>query len=177
MGECDSLKSRRTSRSYRSCCDIRFRPKRTFDRPIRKRKLSDAQSKLRSIRLWVPLSQTDKQPHNRQVRQVSKRKLRSIANFPRRIHFSPIDLQRATSLSFLCAFHSIDARWRDQMKTQCLLKRNKYHTTAWMDAEATKLGLLVQIPELGGLWEIVEIYPYRLTDKQLRTHKTLIALL
>ena len=68
------------------------------------------------------------------------------------------------------------ALWRDQMKTQCLLKRNKYHTTAWVDAEATKLGLLVQIPELGGLWEVVEIYPYRLTDKQLRTHKTLIVL-
>ena len=62
------------------------------------------------------------------------------------------------------------------MKTQCLLKRNKCHTTAWVDAEATKLGLLVQIPELGGLWEVVEIYPYRLTDKQLRTHKTLIVL-
>jgi len=60
------------------------------------------------------------------------------------------------------------------MKTQCLLRRNQYHTTAWMDAEATKLGLVVEIPQLGGLWEIVEIYPYRLTDKQLRTRKTLM---
>ena len=42
-----------------------------------------------------------------------------------------------------------------------------------MDAEATKLGLVVEIPQLGGLWEIVEIYPYRLADKQLRTRKTL----
>jgi hypothetical protein len=49
------------------------------------------------------------------------------------------------------------------MKTQCLLKRNEYHTTAWIDSEVTKLGLLVEITELGGLWEIVEIYPHRST--------------
>ena len=60
------------------------------------------------------------------------------------------------------------------MKTQCLLRRNQYHTTAWMDAEATKLGLVVEIPQLGGLWEIVEIFPYRLTDRQLKRHHTLI---
>ena len=52
---------------------------------------------------------------------------------------------------------------------------NKNHTTAWVEAEATKLGLRVEIAELGGLWEIVEIYPYRLTDEQLKAHKTLIA--
>ena len=61
------------------------------------------------------------------------------------------------------------------MKTQCLLRGNKYHTTAWVEAEATKLGLRVEIPELGGVWEIVEIYPYRLTDKQLKTHDALMA--
>ena len=49
------------------------------------------------------------------------------------------------------------------MKTQCLLKRNEYHTTAWIDSEVTKLGLLVEIAELSGLWEIVEIYPLRST--------------
>jgi hypothetical protein len=54
-----------------------------------------------------------------------------------------------------------------QIKTQCLLKRNEYHTTAWIDSEVTKLGWLVEIPDLGGLWEIVEIYPHRLTDTQL----------
>jgi len=43
-----------------------------------------------------------------------------------------------------------------------------------MDARTVKLGVVVEIAELGGLWEIVEIYPYRLTDKQLRTRKTLI---
>jgi hypothetical protein len=53
-----------------------------------------------------------------------------------------------------------------QMKTQCLLKRNEYHTTAWVDSEVTKLGLLVEIPELRGLWEIVEIYPHRLNLKR-----------
>jgi hypothetical protein len=52
------------------------------------------------------------------------------------------------------------------MKTQCLLKRNEYHTTAWIDSEVTKLGLLVEITELGGLWEIVEIYPHRSTPRQ-----------
>jgi len=61
------------------------------------------------------------------------------------------------------------------MKTECLLRRNKYHTTAWVEAEATELGSRVETPELGGLWEIVEIYPYRLTDEQLKTHNTLIA--
>jgi len=60
------------------------------------------------------------------------------------------------------------------MKTQCLFRRNQYHTTAWMDAEAIKLGLRVEIPQLGGLWEIVEIFPYRLTDRQLKRHQTLI---
>jgi hypothetical protein len=59
------------------------------------------------------------------------------------------------------------------MKTHCLLRRNQYHTTAWVNAESTKLGLLVEIPELGGRWKIVEIYPYRLTEKQLQTRKTL----
>jgi hypothetical protein len=63
---------------------------------------------------------------------------------------------------------------RDQMKTQCLLRQNKYHTTAWMNAKTTKLGLIVEIPGLGGRWEIVEIYPYRLTDKHLKTHRALI---
>jgi hypothetical protein len=63
------------------------------------------------------------------------------------------------------------------MKTQCLLRGNKYHTTAWVEAKVTKLGLLVEIPELGGrLWEIVEIYPYRLTNEQLKTRGRLIAL-
>jgi hypothetical protein len=57
-----------------------------------------------------------------------------------------------------------------QMKSVCLLRRKEYHTTAWVDSDATKLGLL-EIPELGGLWEIVEIYPYRLSDKQLKTHR------
>jgi hypothetical protein len=61
-----------------------------------------------------------------------------------------------------------------KVKSQCLLRRNKYHTTAWMNSEAAKLGLLVEIPELGGLWEIVEIYQYRLTDEQLKTRKTLM---
>ena len=55
-----------------------------------------------------------------------------------------------------------------QMKSQCLLRRNEYHTTAWINSETTELGLLVEMPELGGVWEIVEIYPYRLTDKQLK---------
>ena len=63
------------------------------------------------------------------------------------------------------------------MRTQCLLRGNNYHTTAWVEVKATKLGSLVEIPELGGrLWEIVEIYPYRLTNKQLKTHGRLIAL-
>jgi hypothetical protein len=58
-----------------------------------------------------------------------------------------------------------------RMKSECLLKRKEYHTTAWVDSAVTKLGLLVEIPELGGLWEVVEIYPYRLSDKQLKTHR------
>jgi len=58
-----------------------------------------------------------------------------------------------------------------KMKSVCLLRRKEYHTTAWVDSDATKLGLLVEIPELGGLWEIVEIYPYRLSDKQLKTQR------
>jgi hypothetical protein len=62
----------------------------------------------------------------------------------------------------------------DQMKTKCLLRQNQYHTTAWINAETTKLGLFVEIPGLRGWWEIIEIYPYRLTDKQLKTHKALI---
>ena len=60
------------------------------------------------------------------------------------------------------------------VKTQCLLRRNRFHTTAWMDARTVKLGVVVEIAELGGLWEIVEIYPYRLTDRQLKRHHTLI---
>ena len=58
-----------------------------------------------------------------------------------------------------------------QMKSECLLRRKEYHTTAWVNSDATKLGLLVEMPELGGLWEIIEIYPYRLSDKQLKTHR------
>ena len=61
--------------------------------------------------------------------------------------------------------------------------------TSWASAEAAPpekrardlhphrrllVGVVVEIVELGGLWEIVEIYPYRLTDKQLRTRNTLI---
>jgi hypothetical protein len=55
-----------------------------------------------------------------------------------------------------------------RMKSQCLLRRKEHHTTAWVESHATKLGLLVEMPELGGLWEIVEIYPYRLSDGQLK---------
>jgi hypothetical protein len=61
------------------------------------------------------------------------------------------------------------------MKTHCLLRREQCHTTAWVTAETTKLGLLVEIPKFGR-WEIVEIYPYRLTERQLQTRNTLIAL-
>jgi hypothetical protein len=60
------------------------------------------------------------------------------------------------------------------MKSQCLFRQNKYHTTAWIESEAAKLGWFVEIPELGGLWEIVEIYQYQLTDRQLRTDKALV---
>jgi hypothetical protein len=56
-------------------------------------------------------------------------------------------------------------------KSQCLLRRKEHHTTAWVESRATKLGLLVELPELGGLWEIVEIYPYRLSDEQLKTRR------
>ena len=109
--------------------------------------------------------------------RVSKPKFRFVVIFLRRIPFSPMDLERASV--FLLAHRSFDARCcrqsrRDQMKTQCLLRQNQYHTTAWINGETTKLGLLVEIPALGGRWEIVEIYPYRLTDKQLKTHKALI---
>jgi hypothetical protein len=58
-----------------------------------------------------------------------------------------------------------------QMKSQCLLRRKEHHTTAWVESRVTKLGLLVELPELGGLWEIVEIYPYRLSDEQLKTRR------
>jgi hypothetical protein len=57
------------------------------------------------------------------------------------------------------------------MKSQCLLRRKEHHTTAWVESHASKLGLLVEIPELGGLREIVEIYPYRLSDGQLKKRK------
>jgi hypothetical protein len=60
-----------------------------------------------------------------------------------------------------------------QMKTQCLLKRNQFHTTAWAGS-GVRLGLSVEIFELGGFWEIVEIYPYRLSGKQLQRRKSLI---
>ena len=63
-----------------------------------------------------------------------------------------------------------------RMKSVCLLRRKEYHTTAWVDSDATKLGLL-EIPELGGLWEIVEIYPYRLSEEQLKTRTISTAIL
>jgi hypothetical protein len=63
------------------------------------------------------------------------------------------------------------------MKSQCLLRRKEHHTTAWVESHATKLGLLVEMPELGGLWEIVEIYPYRLSDEQLKTRRISTAIL
>jgi hypothetical protein len=64
-----------------------------------------------------------------------------------------------------------------QLKSQCLLRRKEHHTTAWVESHATKLGLLVEMPELGGLWEIVEIYPYRLSDEQLKTRMISTAIL
>ena len=70
---------------------------------------------------------------------------------------------------------SVETRQRSadtrQMKSQCLLRRKQRHTTAWVASRTTKLGLLVELPELGGLWEIVEIYPYRLSDEQLKTRR------
>lgn len=60
------------------------------------------------------------------------------------------------------------------MMTQCLLKRNQYHTTAWLNTKVTRLGLVVEVPELGGRWEIVEIYPYRLSVNQIKMHRALI---
>src|SRR5262245_50005418 len=46
-----------------------------------------------------------------------------------------------------------------QMKIQCLLRQNTYHTIAWMDPIDTELGAHVEIPGLGGIWEIIEMYP------------------
>jgi hypothetical protein len=62
--------------------------------------------------------------------------------------------------------------------TRCRGHPDNCSCSFWMAlVKATKLGSLVEIPELGGrLWEIVEIYPYRLTNKQLKTHRRLIAL-
>jgi hypothetical protein len=64
-----------------------------------------------------------------------------------------------------------------QMKSQCLLRGKERHTTAWVESRATKLGLLVEMPELGGLWERVEIYRYRLSEEQLKTRSISVAIL
>src|SRR6516225_12364739 len=93
--------------------------------------------------------------------------------FGRRGELSGVDHILADVAPVTC--QNCGSNYPETMKTECLLRQNKYHTTAWVEAEATKLGLRVEIAESGGLWEIVEIYPYRLTDEQLKTHKTLIA--
>jgi hypothetical protein len=45
------------------------------------------------------------------------------------------------------------------MKIKCLLRKSGYHTTAQLDPAGAALGSRVEIPRLGGIWEIVEGYP------------------
>jgi hypothetical protein len=37
-----------------------------------------------------------------------------------------------------------------------------------MNSEVTKLGLVVEVPKLGGVWELVEIFPRPVTDEEFK---------
>jgi hypothetical protein len=37
-----------------------------------------------------------------------------------------------------------------------------------MNSEVIKLGLVVEVPKLGGVWELVEIFPRPVTDEEFK---------
>lgn len=55
------------------------------------------------------------------------------------------------------------------MKTyrMCGLLQNNVHTVGWIEDRGTKVGASVEIPELGGFWEVISVGTVTKTAKEM----------
>lgn len=60
-----------------------------------------------------------------------------------------------------------------EMYKQCKLEQAGSYTTAWISVRGAKLNASVEVPELGGFWNVLEVYPTALDAKTLREHQKL----
>lgn len=56
---------------------------------------------------------------------------------------------------------------------QCKLTQGGNITTAWIPERGAKLNASVEIPDLGGFWSVLEVYPTVMDGKTLREHQRL----
>lgn len=50
---------------------------------------------------------------------------------------------------------------------QCGLKQDNHRTTGWIEERGAKVGLFVEIEELGGFWEVTGVGEISMTAKEL----------
>jgi hypothetical protein len=51
---------------------------------------------------------------------------------------------------------------------QCRLQQNNAMTVGWIEERGARIGALVEIPELGGLWRVTTVCPRPLDASWLR---------
>ena len=54
------------------------------------------------------------------------------------------------------------------MMYQCKLNQGSEYTTAWIDERGAARGARVEVPDLGGLWYVCEVYRPGLDGKYLK---------
>ena len=56
------------------------------------------------------------------------------------------------------------------MKTfrQCRLAQNNFYTIGWIEDRGAKVGAFVEVDELGGLWEVIDVSSHSMTQNDLR---------
>jgi hypothetical protein len=56
---------------------------------------------------------------------------------------------------------------------QCKLSQNGSITTAWIPERGAKVNASVEVPDLGGFWNVLEVYSAEMDAATLREHQRL----
>lgn len=56
---------------------------------------------------------------------------------------------------------------------QCRLQQGKAHAVGWIEERGARQGALVEIPELGGQWQVMTVAPLAVPDVWLREKQRL----
>lgn len=55
------------------------------------------------------------------------------------------------------------------MYRQCRLSQGSAHVVGWIEERGAKVGASVELPEMGGFWNVDEVYSFAMSAEQLRS--------